>query len=62
MIKPNNDRQTVLIAVKLPTQFCVFKDTHKEKAQSNKTPAFGKNTNMGIWAVGTINQLVIRGS
>ena len=28
------------------------KDTHREKASSNKTPAL---TNMGIWVVGTSN-------
>ena len=39
-----------------------FKDTHKEKAPSNKTPALTKSTNMGIWVVGTTNQLFIRGS
>ena len=36
------------------------KDTHKEKAPSNKTPALTKSTNMGIWFVGTSNELVIR--
>ena len=40
----------------------VFKDTHREKAPSNKTPALRKSTNMGVWAVGTLNQLFIRGS
>ena len=39
-----------------------FKDTHREKAPSNKTPALTKSTNMGIWVVGTTNQLFIRGS
>ena len=39
-----------------------FKDTHKEKAPSNKTPALTKSTNMGIWVVGITNQLFIRGS
>ena len=39
-----------------------FKDTHREKAQSNKTPALTKSTSMGIWVVGTSNQLFIRGS
>ena len=39
-----------------------FKDTHREKAPSNKTPALRKSTNMGVWAVGTLNQLFIRGS
>ena len=39
-----------------------FKDTHKEKAPSNKTPALTKSANMGIWVVGTSNQLFIRRS
>ena len=38
------------------------KDTHREKAPSNKTPALTKSTNMGIWVVGTTNQLVIGSS
>ena len=43
-------------------QLMYFKDTHREKAPSNKTPALRKSTNMGVWAVGTLNQLFIRGS
>ena len=39
-----------------------FKDTHREKVPSNKTPALTKSTNMGIWVVGTWNQGFIRGS
>ena len=39
-----------------------FKDTQREKAPSNKSPALRKSTNMGVWAVGTLNQLFIRGS
>ena len=39
-----------------------FKDTHRKKAPSNKTPVLRKGTNMGVWAVGTLNQLAIRGS
>ena len=39
-----------------------FKDTHREKAPSNKSPALRKSTNMDVWAVGTLNQLFIRGS
>ena len=27
------------------------KDTHREKVQSNKTPALSKSTNMDIWVV-----------
>ena len=42
--------------------FYFLKDTHREKAPSNKTPALTKSTNMGIWVVGTSNQLFIRGS
>ena len=40
----------------------MFKDTHREKASSNKTPMLRKSTNMGIWTVGTLYQLFIRGS
>ena len=39
-----------------------FKKGKSEKAPSNKTPALRKSTNMGVWAVGTLNQLFIRGS
>ena len=40
----------------------VGQDTHREKAPSNKTPALTKSTNMGIWVVGTSNQLFKGGS
>ena len=40
----------------------MFKDTHSEKAPSNKTSALTKSTNMGIWIVGASNQLFIRDS
>ena len=40
----------------------VFKDTHREKALSNKTTAFTTSMNMDIWVVGTSHQLFIRGS
>ena len=36
-----------------------FKDTHREKAPSNKTPSLTKRKNMDIWFVGTPD---IRGS
>ena len=39
-----------------------FKDTHREKVPSNKTPALTKNMNMDIWVVGTSNQFFIRNS
>ena len=38
-----------------------LKDTHREKAISNKTPALTKSINMDIWLVGTSNQLFMRG-
>ena len=37
-----------------------LKGTHREKAPSNKTPALRKGTNMGIWAVCILNQLVYK--
>ena len=43
-------------------QLMYFKDTHRKKAPSNKTPALRKSKNMGVWAVGTSNQLFIGGS
>ena len=39
-----------------------LKDTHREKSLPNETPAITKSTNMGIWAVGTMNQLFKRSS
>ena len=39
-----------------------FKDTHRENTASNRTEALTKNMNMYIWAIGTLNQLFIRGS
>ena len=39
-----------------------FKDTHREKASSNKTPALSESMNMDIWVVGASNQLFIAGS
>ena len=39
-----------------------FKDTHREKAPSDKTLTLTESTNMGIWVVGTTNQFFIRGS
>ena len=39
-----------------------LKDTHREKALSNETPALTKSTNMSIGLIGTTNQLFIRDS
>ena len=33
-----------------------FKDTHREKAPSNKTPALSESTNISMWVVHTSNQ------
>ena len=38
-----------------------LKDTHRKEAPSNKAPALTKSSDMGIWVVGTSNQLFIRG-
>ena len=37
-----------------------FKDTHMEKAPSNKTPLLSESMNMAVWVVGTSNQLFVR--
>ena len=37
-----------------------LKDTHREKAPSNKTQAFTKTMNLYVWVVGTLSYL--RGS
>ena len=42
--------------------FEVFKDTHRQKASSNKTPAFTESMNMDIWVVGIPNQRFKAGS
>ena len=39
-----------------------IKDTHREKALPNKTPAVRKSKNMCVFVVDTSNQLFIRGS
>ena len=44
------------------TEKILINDAHREKAPPNKTPPLTKSTNMGIWVVGTSNQLVVRGS
>ena len=55
----NNPMETYNI--RLSEQQCSgFKDTHRGKAPSNKTPALTKSINMGICVVGTTNQLFIR--
>ena len=41
---------------------CISMISHREKGQSNETPPLAKSTNLGIWVVGTTNQLFIKGS
>ena len=48
--------------IKTKNRLNVLKDTNREKAPSNKTPALTKSTNMNIWLVGTSNQLFKTGS
>ena len=43
-------------------RFSKFKDTHTENAPWNKTQALTKSMNVGIWVIGTSNQLFVRGS
>ena len=38
-----------------------FKDTHREKTATNKTPMLTKGMNMDIWVVGTSYQVFMRG-
>ena len=45
----------MLQSVKMSVTYSFLKDTYREKAPSDKTPAFTKSTNMGIWVVGTSN-------
>ena len=40
--------------------YFLFKDTHREKAPSNKIPALTKSMSMDIWVIGTSIQLCIR--
>ena len=55
--------EDLLCVLKMFSLWTFFlKDTHRGKAPSNKTPALWKSTNMGVWVVGTLNQLFIRGS
>ena len=54
----------LLLAVNAPHENTIryVNDIHWEKAPSNKTPRLTKSTNMGIWVIGTSNQLFLRGS
>ena len=38
--------------------FLITKDTLREKAPSNKTPALTKSTNMDVWEVGISNNFL----
>ena len=53
--------ETIICLLLYNLHDCTFKDTHREKASLNQTPALTRSTNMGIWDVGMPNQLSIRG-
>ena len=57
-----NYKQVWLMLAAFASTCLYFKDTHREKAPSNKTRALTKYSDMGIWVIGTSNQLCIRGS
>ena len=38
------------------------KDTHKKNTTLNKTRTLTKSMNMGIWLIGALNQLFVRGA
>ena len=63
----NVNPQCVILNLKYITrksklQLIPLKNTHREKAPSNETPALTKSTNKDIWVVSASNQLFIRGS
>ena len=42
--------------------FISLENTFREKALPVKTPVLRKNSNIGVWTVGTLNELYMRGS
>ena len=52
----------VLCSCKTANALKPLKNTHREKAPSNKTTALRESTNMGVWATGTLNELFIKRS
>ena len=62
--KQNYSHKTWHVCTEIVSNGCSrisFKDTHMEKALSNKTPALSASMNMDFWVVGTSNQLFIAG-
>ena len=57
-----NDMYAEQDTLVLATAHCFFKDAHREKVPSNKTPALTKNMNIDMWVVGISNQLFIKES
>ena len=43
-------------------KFACIKDTLREKVPSSKTLTPTKSKSMGLWVIGTSNQLFVRGS
>ena len=54
--------ETIICLLLYNLDDCTFKDTQREKAPLNQTPALTKSMNIDIWDVGISNQLPIRGS
>ena len=50
------------MCISVKDSFLYVKDTHREKAPSNKTPKLSKSMNMEAWVVSESNQLFIQGS
>ena len=62
MVTDNNFQCSMIPPLSNPFHRTCFKDTHREKSPSDKTPALRKSTKMVVWAVATLNELFIRGS
>ena len=50
------------IECRLSYDFISLKNSFREKAPPIKTPVLRKNSNIGVWTVGTLNELFMRGS
>ena len=57
-----NDVLKLAVKKHSATRTSLFKDCHREKAPSNKTPALTESTSMDIWVVSASNQHVAIGS
>ena len=44
------------------SDLCLFKNTHTENTPSKNTQVLPESINLDNWVIGTLNQLLIRGS